>query len=78
MALQLNQHSWQAEVSALDASDTIGSSRETEGAEIRWHDLTREQEGVAGGWKLRVSCGLVAAFNPSKQEAKGRSEESRP
>jgi hypothetical protein len=26
MALQLNQHSWQAEVGAFDASDAIGSS----------------------------------------------------
>jgi hypothetical protein len=33
MALQLNQHSWQAEVGALDASDAIGSS--DDGADIR-------------------------------------------
>ena len=29
MALQLNQHSWQAEVGALDASDATGSSGQT-------------------------------------------------
>jgi hypothetical protein len=28
MAMQLNQHSWQAEVGALDASDAIGSSNQ--------------------------------------------------
>jgi hypothetical protein len=33
MALQLTQHSWQAEVGALDASDAIGSSDQT--ADIR-------------------------------------------
>jgi hypothetical protein len=31
---------------------------------------------VAGGRKLRVSCGPVATFNPSKQEAKGGSDEA--
>ena len=46
----------------------------------RWRRnlLTREREGVAGGWKLRVSCGPVVTFNPSKQEAKGGSDEPRP
>jgi hypothetical protein len=33
---------------------------------------------VAGGRKLQVSCGLVATFNPSKQEAKGGSDKPRP
>jgi len=32
---------------------------------------------VAGGWKLWVSCGLIATFNHSKQEAKGGSDEHR-
>ncbi len=36
----------------------------------------REREGVAGERKLRVSCGPVATFNPSKQEAKGGSDEA--
>ena len=31
---------------------------------------------MAGGRKLRVSCGPVATFNPSKQEAKGGSDEA--
>jgi len=31
---------------------------------------------VAGGRKLRVSCGPVATSNPSKQEAKGGSDEA--
>jgi hypothetical protein len=31
---------------------------------------------VAGGRKLGVSCGPVATFNPSKQEAKGGSDEA--
>ena len=31
---------------------------------------------MAGGQKLRVSCGPVATFNPSKQEAKGGSDEA--
>jgi hypothetical protein len=30
---------------------------------------------VAGGQKLQVSCRPVATFNPSKQEAKGGSDE---
>jgi len=45
---------------------------------IHWHGLIREREGVAGGWKLRVSCGPVVTINPSKQEAKGGSDEPRP
>jgi hypothetical protein len=36
----------------------------------------REREGVAGGRKLRVSCGPIATFNSSKQEAKGGSDEA--
>ena len=31
---------------------------------------------MAGGRKLWVSCGPVATFNPSKQEAKGGSGEA--
>ena len=31
---------------------------------------------MAGGQKLRVSCGPVATFNPSKQEAKGGSDKA--
>ena len=33
---------------------------------------------MAGGRELRVSCGLAAAFNPGKQEAKGGSDKPRP
>jgi hypothetical protein len=31
---------------------------------------------VASGQKLRVSCGPVETLNPSKQEAKGGSDET--
>jgi len=47
MALQLNQHSWQAEVDALDASDAIGSSDQTAPISA---DMTFQRAGMSGWW----------------------------
>ncbi len=49
MALQLNQHSWQAEVGALNASDAFWSEQ-SDGADTRWHDLSESgKEWLVGG-----------------------------
>ena len=45
--LQLNQHSWQAEVGALDASDAIGSSNQTASIST---DMTFQRAGRSGWW----------------------------
>jgi hypothetical protein len=47
MALQLNQHSWQAEVGALDASDAIGLSDQTAPISA---DMTFQRAGRSGWW----------------------------
>jgi hypothetical protein len=52
MALQLNQHSWQAEVGALDASDAIGSSGQTA---TKLADMTLSESGKE--WLVGGSCG---------------------
>ena len=59
--LLLDQHSWQAEMGVPGCRDATGSSGQTaqRSANIPFY----EREGVAYGWKLRVSCGLVSHFN---------------
>ena len=53
MTMQLNQHSWQAEVGALDASDTIiGSSEQTAPKPA---DMTLSESGKE--WMVGGSCG---------------------
>jgi hypothetical protein len=66
--LLLDQHGWQVEVGAPGHRDATGSSRQMAliYADVPFH----EREGVAGGWKLRISCGFLATFNPSIREAK--------
>ena len=47
MALQLNQHSWQAEVGALDARDTIGSTDQMVPISA---DMSFQRAGRSGWW----------------------------
>jgi len=52
MALQMNQHSWQAEVGVLDASDAIGSSGQTAPKPA---GMTLSESGKE--WLVGGSCG---------------------
>ena len=60
MAMQLNQHSWQAEVGALDASDAIGSSNQTAPISA---DMTFQRAGRSGWW-AEVTSKLWTRSNP--------------
>jgi len=60
MALQLNQHSWQAEVGALNPSNAIGSSNQMAPISA---DMTFQRAGRSGWWaevvgKLRTRSNL--------------------
>ena len=54
MALQLNQHSWQAEVGAFDASDAIGSSGQTAAKLADMTLLESGNEWLVGGSYRKV------------------------
>ena len=59
MALQLYQHSWQAEVGALDASDATGPSEQT--APIL-ADITFQGAGRSG-WRAEAAGKLWTRSN---------------